>query len=204
MIHFRTLEDYDDTQMIASWIYSTDKFLFNWLFYNDKIRSITAIERLFTSKYHNPYHNDYMTIAYADDKPEEILGVILSYKGDAFSHKLTYRAFRDTECTCLPLYIQNIILSEVFASHINDDDYYIGNLYVNPEHRNNHIGLKLVQKAKQKARQLNADRVILDVEYNKKYLIDFYKKSGFIVSQKNYHKIFNKTYGCYGLKCDLK
>ncbi|MCD7781781.1 MAG: GNAT family N-acetyltransferase [Methanosphaera sp.] len=204
MIHFRTLEDYDDTQMIASWIYSTDKFLFNWLFYNDKIRSITAIERLFMSDYINPYHRNYMMIAYDDRTPREVLGVMLSFRGQDIPSITTYKAFKDTECTSLPLVIQNKILSEVFASQIGSNDYYIGNLYVDPKARNNHIGSKLVEKAKQRACQMNATRVILDVEYDKDYLLDFYAKRGFNVCSKNYHKILNKTYGCYGLEYKIK
>ena len=51
MTNFRNLNDYDDVGEIATWIYNTDEFTFNLLFYNDKVRAITAIERLIMSDY---------------------------------------------------------------------------------------------------------------------------------------------------------
>ena len=51
MINFRNLESYDDIRQIATWTYSTDEFVLNLLFYNDKVRAITGIERLIMSDY---------------------------------------------------------------------------------------------------------------------------------------------------------
>ncbi|MDY2745473.1 MAG: GNAT family N-acetyltransferase [Methanosphaera sp.] len=202
MTNFRKLNENDDIETIAAWIYSTDTFLFNPLFFNDKIRAITGIERLITSNYSNPYHRDYIIVIY-DENPDIIEGVAVSFRGSDISVEQTIKAMRDTSCTSLPLILQYSVNSRLFASHIRDNDYYLGNLYVNPEYRKNGNGSKLVEKCKQLARQSNCKQILLDVEYTKPYLLDFYAKLGFKKSSKNYHRIFGKTYGCYGLKCKL-
>lgn len=68
MTNFRNLNDYDDVGEIATWIYNTDEFTFNLLFYNDKVRAITAIERLIMSDYINPYHRNFITILYDENQ----------------------------------------------------------------------------------------------------------------------------------------
>lgn len=203
MTNFRNIEDYDDIKTIATWIYSTDTFLFDFLFLNDKIRAVTGIERLIMSDYINPYHRKFITIIY-DENPREVQGISVSFRGSEMSLEQTYKAMRDTSCTSLPLMIQNTVLSRLFASKIGDRDYYLGNLFVNPEHRKKGIGSKLVERCKQTARQSGCDSMLLDVEYDKPYLLDFYYKLGFKKDSKNYHRILGRTYGCYGLKCNLR
>ncbi len=203
MINFRQLDSNDDIDMIASWIYSTDRFLFDLLFSNDRIRAITGISRLIMSDYINPYHRNFIQVIYEEDS-KEVCGIVVGFKGSQTSTEQTYRAMMDTSCTTLFLIVQNSVLSKLLASNIRRNDYYIGNLYVNPIYRKCGLGSKLVEKSKQLARQSNCDNVLLDVEYDKPYLLDFYDKLGFKKDSKNYHKILGKTYGCYGLKCNLK
>lgn len=203
MLHFRKLNQNDDIDMIASWIYSTDTFTFNILFADDKIRAITGISRLIMSDFINPYHRKFITVIYEDDSPE-IRGICVGYKGSELSIRKTLKALRATTCSHLPLMIQFLIIDEVFASKIHSNDYYIGNLYVNPACRGKKLGTKLVEKTKQIANQSNSDAVLLDVEYDKEYLLDFYDKLGFKFDSKNYHRLLGKTYGCYGLKYDLR
>lgn len=202
MLHFRKLNENDDIDMVASWIYSTDRFLFDLLFDNDRIRATTGIARLINSSYVNPYHRKFITVIYDEDSP--IKGVCVGFKGSEISLRETFKAMRDTTCTNLPRIVQNAVLSEIFASKIRSKDYYIGNLYVDPLYRGESLGTKLVEKSKQIASQSNCDAVLLDVEYDKPYLLDFYKKLGFKRDSKNYHRLLGRTYGCYGLKFDLQ
>lgn len=203
MTDFRKLESYDDIREIATWIYNTDKFTFNLLFLNDKIRAITGIERLIMSDYINPYHRKFITIIH-DDNMHEVQGIATSFKGAYMSIEQEYKALYETSCTNIPLILQNTLVGRVFASTVKDNEYYLGNLYTNPKHRKKGIGTKLVEKCKQKARQSNCDAILLDVEFDKPYLLDFYGKIGFERYKNHYHKILGKTYGCYGLKCNLK
>lgn len=203
MINFRNLESYDDIKQIATWIYNTDEFTFNLLFYNDKVRAITGIERLIMSDYINPYHRNFITIIY-EDNPKEIQAIALAFKGSDISLEHTFKALYGTSCTSLRLIIQNSIVGILFASYVKDNEYYIGNLFTNPKHRKKGMGSKLVEKCKQNAKQLKCDAVLLDVEFKKPYLLDFYSKLGFKRDKNHYHKILGKTYGCYGLKCNLR
>ena len=83
MLHFRKLNENDDIDMVASWIYSTDHFLFDLLFDNDRIRATTGITRLINSSYINPYHRKFITVIYDEDSP--IKGVCVGFKGSEIS-----------------------------------------------------------------------------------------------------------------------
>ncbi|WP_455645730.1 GNAT family N-acetyltransferase [Methanosphaera sp.] len=202
MVNFRKLENYDDVEKIATWIYSTDEFTFNIVFKN-KTNAIKALKKLILSDYINPYHRQFINICYSD-KIEEIQGIAVSFKGSDISVKNMYKAMKSTSYTNLPLIIIYLVICRFFASRIASDDYYLGNLFVNPEHRHKGIGSKLVNKCKELAIESNSNALLLDVEYDKEYLLDFYDKIGLKQESKNYHKIFGKTYGCYGLKYNLK
>ncbi len=198
---FRKLEEYDDVTLISSWIYSTDMFLFNKLFKN-KDRSIEALKILINSDHVNPYNKQCMTIMSNDQG--ELLGVVLSFKASDVSLRSTYRAYNSTELTNLYRIVENFILGRILASTLECDDYYIGNLYVNDKYRENNIGSRTLDECKKLARSSNSKRVLLDVEYDKPYLLNFYKKNQFSKTSKNYIKIRSRVWGCYGLSYDLR
>lgn len=200
MTSFRKINEDDDITRIARGIYYTDKFLFNILFGNEEF-SIDVISHLITSKYINQYHKNFITLIY-DENPKEIEGFVVGYKGSDVSFKSTYKSFEKNNIKTMSI-ILNIILCRFFASKIKNNDYYIGNLYVFEQYRHKGNGSKLIEKSKQIARQQNSSSVLLDVEYDKDYLLGFYKKFGFKRNSKNYHRILGKTYGCYGLKCTI-
>ncbi|OED29698.1 N-acetyltransferase [Methanosphaera sp. WGK6] len=202
MVNFRKLEDYDDIEKIATWIYSTDEFTFNIVFKN-KINAIKALKKLIQSDYINPYHRHFITICYSNNR-EEIHGIAVSFKGSDISIKNTYKAMKSTSCTNIPLIIIYLAICRFFASSIANEDYYLGNLFVNPKHRHEGVGSKLVNKCKELAITSNSNALLLDVEHEKEYLLDFYDKLGLKLDSENYHKIFGKIYGCYGLKYNLK
>ena len=186
---------------IAEGLYETDP-LFNLLFLNDKIRAITGIERLIESKYSNPYHKRFIMLLY-DEEPENVKGFITGFKGTDISTFETIHAFYDTSCTDIMFIIGFSALDKILSSNISRDDFYIGNIYVYPEFRNNDYGSKLVERMKQEAAQSYCKNVLLDVDCNKAELIEFYEKLGFEVDSKHYYGVLNKKYGCYGLKCEL-
>lgn len=51
---------------------------------------------------------------------------------------------------------------------------------------------------------LKCDAILLDVEFKKPGLLNFYGKLGFMRAENHYHKILGTTYGCYGMKYELK
>ncbi|RAP51786.1 MAG: hypothetical protein BZ137_09665 [Methanosphaera sp. rholeuAM130] len=201
MTAFRKLED-DEDAIVAPWIYETDKFLFDKLF-TDKCDAINAIGQLINSDYINPYHRSFITVIYTDN-PEDILGISVSFKGCAISSEDTFNALMDTQKINVKRIILIRILDLLFSSYIRKNDYYIGILYVAEQYRKQGLGSKLVEKCKQMARQSNSYNILVDVEYSKEYLLDFYSGFEFDRSVDNYHKIVGKTYGCYGMKCKLK
>lgn len=198
---FRQMTDVDDITQIAAGIYQTDMILFNQLF-KDEETAIRAIERLIDSKYINEYHRSFITVVY-DENPEQMEGFIVSYRGSDVSLESTIFAFQETKLLLSEILLSKF-LNRFFASTIENYDYYIGNLYVFEEYRNRGHGSRLVEKAKQKARQKNTRCVLLDLDYNKKSLLKFFGRLGFRKDTKNYHKLLGTIYGCYGLKYEIK
>jgi len=201
MTSFRKINNKNNIEMIATWIYQTE-YSFNRLFFNDSVRAVTGIERLIMSDTINPYHRKFITICY-DDDPNEILGIVVGYKGSDVSFDSKFKAIYDTSCSEIALIFLNEIANKLNSSTVKPDEYYIGNLYVDPKHRNKHIGSKLVQYSKRIAKQGDSNKVILDVKCEKKELLDYYRKLGFEVSGTNFYRFFGKIEGCYAMSCEL-
>ncbi len=200
MIKYRMLEETDNLDQICDWIYQTDKFLFNRLFVNDKKRAISGIKKLIDSPIINPYHRKFFLVAYDDVYQNDIQGIAISFKGSDITLKEELKAIRETGYSNLGSILEKPVIDYFLASSIKRNDYYIGNLYVNPKYRKNKIGSKLVKECINKARELNCDNVLLDVEYKKENLPKFYEKLGFKKDSKNYLRFFGKVYGCHGMK----
>ena len=202
MTSFRNLKDEDDMALIARGIYETDKLLFNQLFGKKEI-AIVGIKKLIKSRYINEYHRSFITVVY-DEDPEQVEGFIVSYKGNEVNPESTYYAFEDTGLTYTPAILLSNVLGKIFTSNIGRNDYYIGNVYVFRRYRNRGHGSRLVEKAKQKARYKNTRCVLLDLDYDKKDLLNFFARLGFEKDSKNYHKILGTIYGNFGLKCEIR
>lgn len=201
MTFFRKMTNYDDITQIARGIYETDEALFNQIF-EDKKAAIKAIKMLINNKHINEYHRSFITVIY-DESPKKIEGFIVSYKGRDVSMESTFNAFEQTELTSVSSLLLNKVLNKFFTSKIGYNDYYIGNLYVFKQYRNKGHGSRLVEKIKQQARQKNTKYVILDLDYDKKGLLKFFKKLGFEKDTKSYHKILGTIYGHYRLTYEI-
>lgn len=220
MIEYRPLHKEDNIEMIADWIYQTDK-IFDFIFKN-KDNAVKAISKLIVSDYKNLYHRDFLTVA---SEENNILGILISYKGDDFDYSDIIHAFRDTGYSTYFRTHLFPVLDEILASYVYENEYYIGILYINPNFRNKHMGSKLVNHAIDKAKKLNCNCVKLDVESFKKTLPDYYSRFGFKIDSENFYRLSNnynhnillniiagiciklyfndKNYGCYGMKLDL-
>ncbi len=201
MTSFRNLNEYDDIEQVAKAIHFTDRMLFGRLF-GDRERSIEAIKHLINSDYVNEYHRNFITVIY-DENPNKMEGIVVSYKRNSVNRNSTLKALDETGLTSLSSIVRGRIFSSVFASNLRGADYYIGNLYVFKKYRNRGHGSKLIEKCKQAAAQQNSRRVLVDVEYDRRELIDFYAKLGFTRNTDNFHRFLGKTYGCYGLKYEI-
>lgn len=202
MTGFRKINDEDDIETFAKWIYLTDQFLFTKLF-KDETDSVKAIVELINNDYLNEYHRNFITLIY-EDNPDEVRGMIISFRTISISNESTYNALNSLSSMNHKSIVLNFAFGKFFASYRGDNDYYIGNLYVKENYRNQGFGSKLVEKSKQMARQLRCKNILLDVEYDKPYLIYFYGKLGFEQNSKNYFKLFGKTYGYQGLKHKIR
>lgn len=62
-----------------------------------------------------------------------------------------------------------------------DTDLYVSNLAVYPEYRSQGYGAKLIEAVQAKAAESGCNRIVLDVETDKKRSIDFYERHGFVI-----------------------
>ncbi len=199
MTSFRKLNKNDDMDIIANGIYFNERNLFDFLF-NDKDKAIVAIKKLINSEYVNEYHGYFITVIY-DEDPEQIEGFVISYGVNQIPKDSTFHAFKNTKQFSIPLVLLNRVVDN-FKFLSNKDDYVIRQVYVLEEFRNKGHGSRLIKKSIQKARQNNAENVLLDVEYGNEYFLNFCKNLGF----KEYNKRLNRlkrTVNGYKLKYEL-
>lgn len=199
MTSFRKLNKNDDMDIIANGIYFNERNLFDFLF-NDKDKAMVAIKKLINSEYVNEYHGYFITVIY-DEDPEQIEGFVISYGVNQIPKDSTFHAFKNTKQFSIPLVLLNRVVDN-FKFLSNKDDYVIRQVYVLEEFRNKGHGSRLIKKSIQKARQNNAENVLLDVEYGNEYFLNFCKNLGF----KEYNKRLNRlkrTVNGYKLKYEL-
>lgn len=201
MTSFRKLYKNDNMDVIAEGIYSNNKKVFDALF-DDKNKATDAIIKLINSEYVNEYHGFFITVIY-DEDPRKIEGFVISYKQDQIPHNSTFMALKDTEDFSIPLMLANRLFNR-FKFNLMKDNYIINELYVLEEYRNKGHGTRLIKKSIQKARQYNADNVVLDVEYGKDYLLNFFNKLGFKKQNKIFKRFMGNVPGYYKLEYKLE
>jgi len=193
MTGFRKLNDDDNIKKVALWIYSSNAELFDKIFLN-KSHAVSAIGKLITSEYINPYHRKFITVLYQDN-PNLICAIAVSFKGSEITLPDTFDAFRVAGNVNIKRVLLYELVSIMFSSHIKYNDYYLANLYVDKKYRKKNLVVKLIEKIKQKARQTNSNNLFIDIECDNLSLIDFYSKLDFERYNLNYHTIIRRRLG---------
>jgi len=114
-------------------------------------------------------------------KANETLGMLLGYSFDdlqkiSFGSILSFVTVSRLEF--LPS-ILKIIKLDKSVPKIEEGDFYISNIAVYPKYRGMGIGTKLLKEAERISLNLGCDRLALDVSYENKGAMVFYKRFGF-------------------------
>lgn len=202
MTNFRKLNNDDDINQIAKWIYKTDNTLFDKLF-SCEADAIESIKKLIMSDYVNPFHRDFIVVLYTDN-PKLIDAISVAFKGSYLSVEDTFNAFVEAGCSNVDSMILFEKLSIIFSLYIKYNDYYLACLYVDKKSRKKYVASKLVEKVKQNARQSHSNNLLVNYNFQKSSLSEFYEKLDFEKSTKTFHWLFKRKYGYYTMIYKIK
>lgn len=74
-----------------------------------------------------------------------------------------------------------LLKAKNIVGKVEDNEYYISNVAVYPEFRDNKLGTNLLSKIEKEAKRCNAEKSTLDVETNNQNAIRLYKRIGYSV-----------------------
>jgi len=77
-----------------------------------------------------------------------------------------------------------LLKAKNIVGKVEDNEYYISNVAVYPEFRDNKLGTNLLSKIEREAKRYNAEKSTLDVETNNQNAIRLYKRIGYSVTGK--------------------
>lgn len=98
---------------------------------------------------------------------------------------ITYEQFLNNikDVTPFAYYYIDRIVGMVILKNISDSVFQIKNLSVLPEQRHNGYGRLLLEKCIEEAKAEKGSRIILDIIYENKKLMEWYCKYGFIITE---------------------
>ena len=169
----------DNTELItqsANLIYNTDIGLFKFLFGKRK-KAIPKIEQLIKTT----YTSFSMNFIYIAKNENDLLGIVLGYKGNEIKKKSENKEFYDSVGFLLSLKItlKKFILNHIITLNPLENDFYISNICVNEKIRGKGIGSFLLQNIYPLAKSKGCNRIVLDVSAENTKAISFYEKTGF-------------------------
>lgn len=191
-----------DLQLVSELIYETDKDLFRIFLDKNRSKALKKLKKLIVAG-KNPYGHE--NIHVAEDEDGKAMGVLVAYRGDEIKFMDEVRVYRDAVnfLQFLKLTLLKPIFDRISASSIDADDYYIGNIAVNPEVRGKGTGTFLLEQSFEIARKKNCKRMVLDVLFYNTKARAWYEKHGFTVYGEKRFRWFGLEDGTWGMECLL-
>ncbi|KAF5089108.1 GNAT family N-acetyltransferase [Methanobacterium aggregans] len=191
-----------DLQLVSELIYETDTDLFRIFLDEDRQKAIEKLQKLIVAG-RNPYGHE--NIHVAEDENGQAVGILVAYRGDEIKFRDEAKVYMDTMnfLQFLKLTLVKPIFDRISASSIKGDDYYIGNIAVNPDVRGKGTGTFLLKQSFQIARKKNCKRMVLDVLFYNRKARAWYEKHGFTVYGEKNFKWFGLEDGTWGMECLL-
>jgi ribosomal protein S18 acetylase RimI-like enzyme len=185
--------------LVSELIYETDISLFTTFLDEDRIKAIEKLKNLIIAG-KNSYGHQHIYIG--EDDSEEIIGIIIAFRGDEIKFLEEVKIFMDTMkfMNFLKLTFIKPIYDKITASSIRSDDFYIGNLVVANGLRGQGIGTELIKSSFQIAIDKKCKRILLDVIFENHNAKRLYERIGFIVCGVKKFKWMGKSEGTYGME----
>jgi GNAT superfamily N-acetyltransferase len=151
----------DDAKDIAEMIYYTDKFLAQLMFGYKKNSVVSTLCRLI-ERGNNFFGYENINLIVNE---EAVLGYYIGFKvAKAHSWSVTRSYISTMSYIQLARYIfySRRVINQLLISHMNQDDYYLSNMYVKPASRNNGVGSLTLRHVITDALRLGCKRIVLD------------------------------------------
>ena len=182
----------DDVKDIAEMIYYTDKFLAQLIFGHNKNSVISTLCRLI-ERGNNFFGYENVNLIVDEGK---ILGYYIGFQVDKVNNlSVTKSYIRTMNYRQLAWYIfyGRRIINQLLISHMNQDDYYLSNMYVKPASRNNGVGSLMLRHVITDALRLGCKRIVLEVSSENRAR-SLYTRLGFTEVDKKQAIIMRQLY----------
>lgn len=191
-----------DIEKVSELIYETDTDLFRIFLDENRQKALEKLRKLVVAG-KNAYGHE--NIHVAEDESGKLMGILVAYRGDEIKFLDEARAYKSL--FGFPQFLKLTFIKPIFdrisASSIDADDFYIGNIAVNPEIRGKGTGTFLLKHSFEIARKKNCKRMVLDVLFYNTKARTWYEKHGFTVYGEKRFKWFGLEDGTWGMECLL-
>jgi len=188
-----------DLEMVSELIYETDQNLFNTFLDKKKDNAINKLRKLIIAG-KNSYGYEHIYIA--QDNDDRIMGILVAFRGEEVTFLEEVKIFSETMnfSDFIKLTLIKPVYDKITASSIRGNDFYIGNLVVNPEYRGQGIGTEILKSSLLIAGEKKCKRVLLDVIFENNKAKKLYERIGFKVCNEKNYKWLRKSEGTYGME----
>jgi ribosomal protein S18 acetylase RimI-like enzyme len=183
-----------DLQLVSELIYETDKDLFKIFFDKDRDKALLKLQKIIKAG-NNCYGREHIYVA--EDDSARVTGILTAFRGDEIKFLDEAKVYADTMgiLDFLKMVLVKPIFDRISASSIGGDDFYIGNIAVDPNIRGGGIGTFLLKESFKIAKDKNCKRMLLDVLFYNMKAKQWYEKHGFKVYGEKRFKWFGLDEG---------
>ncbi len=194
-----------DLQLVSELIYETDKDLFKIFFDKDREKALLKLQKIIKAG-KNCYGYEHIHVA--EDDSGDVMGILTAFRGDEIKFLEEARIYAGNigGADFVKMILVKPIFDRISASSIGGDDFYIGNIAVDPNIRGGGIGTFLLKESFKVAREKNCKRMLLDVLFYNKKAKQWYEKHSFKVCGEKRFKWFGLDEGkdgTWGMECLL-
>jgi ribosomal protein S18 acetylase RimI-like enzyme len=200
-MEFKKLDtDVHDIKKVSELIYETDKDLFRIFFDKNRNKALSKLQKLILAG-GTPYGHEHIYVA---EDAGKLMGILAAYRGDEINFTGKARAFANVGFVdFLRLSFVEPIFDRISTSRVEADDFYIGNVAVDPTARGAGIGTFLLKESFKVAHAKNCKKLVLDVLFYNERARHWYEKNGFKLCGEKRFKWFGLKDGTWGMECLL-
>lgn len=200
-MEFKKLDtNFHDIKKVSELIYETDKDLFRIFFDKNRDKALSKLQKLILIG-GTPYGHENIYVA---EDAGKLMGILAAYRGDEITFTGKARAFASLGfIDFLRLSFVEPVFDRISTSRVEGDDFYIGNVAVDPTARGAGIGTFLLKESFRVAHTKNCKKLVLDVLFYNERAKHWYEKYGFKLCGEKRFKWFGLEDGTWGMECLL-
>jgi ribosomal protein S18 acetylase RimI-like enzyme len=186
--------DKHDLNRVSELIYETELTIFKQLLGKNESEAVQNIKKL-VKLGNNSFGHEHIHVV--SDEEENILGILVSFCGRETSLWSDFREYFKVLnfYNFLKYAVKGTLINELLTASVGKNDYYLSNIAVDPQFRDQGIGTYILENAFKTAEKKGCKRVLLDVTLNNEGARRLYERFGFKVYGKKDPKLIFKGKG---------